>query len=355
MTMDVVFNTHQHIGVITLNRTQALNAIDLPMIKAMQHQLFQWQADDNIHAVVIQAAPGKAFCAGGDVRWLYDSGLARDPVQMQFFWNEYRLNDFIAQFSKPYIALMDGFTMGGGVGISLHGSHPVASERFVFAMPETGIGLFPDIGASYLLSRGPGQLGLYLALTGNRLAASEALTAGLIKHVIASDKLSCVLPGLVEMDLSHNAHQQVSAYLSNLEAIKQPSALDEELKKINLFFEKSTLKDIMMALEQSDEQWAMGTLSCLQQKSPLSLEITFAQMSRAKSMSLSDCLKMDYCLMGHFMAGADFYEGIRAVLIDKDKTPHWQPDSLNEVNATLVAEYFENCMQELSLIHTDPV
>lgn len=349
MTTDVVFDTHRHIGVITLNRAQALNAIDLPMIKAMQEQLFQWQSDDNIHAVVVQAAPGKAFCAGGDVRWLYDTGLAKDPVQMQFFWNEYRLNYFISQFSKPYIALMNGFTMGGGVGISLHGSHPVASERFIFAMPETGIGLFPDIGASFLLSRCPGQLGLYLALTGNRLGASDALASGLIKHMMDSDKLADVVPGLAEMDLSRNAHHQVGSWLANIEMIKIETSLDSELDKINFFFRKPTMQAIMLALEDSDDPWTLETLSNLQQKSPLSLEVTFAQMTRAKSMSMVECLKMDYCLMGHFMAGTDFYEGIRAALIDKDKTPHWKPDNLKKITAADVADYFENCQPELSL------
>ena len=169
MTDDIVFERKQQIGLITLKRPQALNALTLPMIKALQQQLLQWEGDKSIHAVVIQADVGKAFCAGGDVRWLYESGLAKNPEQMQFFWHEYRLNHTIHQFKKPYIALMNGITMGGGVGISLHGSHPVATENFVFAMPETGIGFFPDIGASYLLARCPGQTGIYLGLTGNNL------------------------------------------------------------------------------------------------------------------------------------------------------------------------------------------
>lgn len=348
---DVVFETHQHIGVITLDRVPALNAINLPMVKAMQQQLLTWQADDNIHAVVLKAAPGKAFCAGGDVRWLYDTGLSKDPEQMQFFWHEYRLNYFISQFSKPYIALMDGITMGGGVGISMHGSHPVASERFVFAMPETGIGLFPDIGASYLLSRCPGELGLYLALTGNRLGAGDTLAAGLVKHVIDADKFSQILPELTELDLSRNAHQQVTDCLAQFETAHPQLTSREELEKINFFFQQPSFKDIMQGLEQSDDPWASKTLSGLQQKSPLSLEVTFAQIRRAKTMSLAECLTMDYCLVGHFMAGHDFYEGIRAVLIDKDKTPRWQPEQINQVTSANVANYFENCQPELTLIN----
>lgn len=172
MTEEVLFSQEGQLGFITLNRPKALNALTLTMIMALQKQLSIWKEDYSIKAVVVQAVPGNAFCAGGDIRWLYNAGRSKDSEQMQFFWHEYRLNHFIHHFGKPYISLLDGITMGGGVGISLHGSHPVASERFVFAMPETGIGFFPDIGASYLLNRCPGFLGVYLGLTGNKLGPS---------------------------------------------------------------------------------------------------------------------------------------------------------------------------------------
>lgn len=351
MTTDIVFETRNHIGVITLSRQQALNALNLPMIKALQLQLSQWQTDATIHAVILQAAPGKAFCAGGDVRWLYETGLAHNPVQMEFFWHEYRLNHYINQFSKPFIVLMDGITMGGGVGISLHGSFPVASERFVFAMPETSIGLFPDIGASYLLSRTPGQLGFYLALTGNRLGANDAYAASLVKQVIASERLAEILPALETMDLSRNAPSQVDVYLKSLaNPLDRRALLVDEFGHINQYFSAGSVKEILGGLEKSNDPWAQTTFNTLQQKSPLSLEVTFAQLQKVKSQSLAFCLKMDYCLVSHFMADKDFYEGVRAILIDKDKNPKWQPESLTMITAADVANYFECDKPDLVLI-----
>ncbi|MDP1603950.1 MAG: enoyl-CoA hydratase/isomerase family protein [Legionella sp.] len=340
MSNAIVFERQHHIGVITLARPEALNAIDLPMIKALQQQLQQWQDDGDIHAVVVQASPGKAFCAGGDVRWLYERGLQNDPEQLQFFWHEYHLNYFIHQFKKPYIALMDGITMGGGVGISLHGSHPVAGSRFVFSMPETGIGLFPDIGASYLLSRCPGHVGLYLALTGNRLGAEDARAMKLVKYTVDTENFAEILPSLHKLNLSQNAALQVSAYLKSV-ACEKEAPIQQDLEKINHYFSRRSLKDIMSGLETSDDAWAATTFTNLQQKSPLSLAVTFEQMHKAKSLSLAECLKLDYCLVGHFMAGKDFYEGIRALLIDKDKNPRWQPSILKNVTNADIANYFE--------------
>jgi enoyl-CoA hydratase len=340
MSTAIVFERQQHIGVATLSRPEALNALNLPMIKALHEQLQQWETDSDIHAVIVQAAPGKAFCAGGDVRWLYEKGLANDPQQLQFFWHEYHLNHFIHQFKKPYIALMDGITMGGGVGISLHGSHPVASERFIFSMPETGIGLFPDIGASFLLSRCPGFVGIFLALTGSRLGAADALAMNLVKYVIASEKFASILQGLHQLDLSQNASARVSSYLNSM-AVDDESPIQGNLEKINDYFSRNSVIKIMAGLEASTDPWAQTTLNTLQQKSPLSLEVTFEQMKKAKSMSLADCLKLDYCLVSHFMAGKDFYEGIRAILIDKDKKPQWQPSNVMSVTEADVADYFE--------------
>jgi enoyl-CoA hydratase/carnithine racemase len=348
MSEDILFTQEQHIGIITLARVQALNALTLPMILAIQHQLQVWQDDKSIHAVVIQAAPGKAFCAGGDIRSLYDG--RGDPQQMQFFWHEYRLNHFIHQFKKPYIALMDGVTMGGGVGISLHGSHPVASERFIFAMPETGIGFFPDIGASYLLARCPGYLGIYLGLTGNRLGARDAEALGLVKHVIPSDKMQAVLNRLVEVDLSINAHAQVDACLQHFSIIDEPAPIMELEAIIDNCFSGEDVESIFKMLSKSDNPWHGEILNTLKQKAPLSLKITLAQLQKAKSMTMADCVKMDYCLVGHFMRDHDFYEGVRALLVDKDKTPHWQPESLSMATSARVADYFECGQPELPLL-----
>ncbi len=337
---DILFSQERHIGLITLQRVYALNALTLPMIHALHHQLTAWLSDPEIHAVVIQAVPGKAFCAGGDVRWIYDAGLQNHVLPLQFFWHEYRLNYLIHQFKKPYIALMDGITMGGGVGISLHGSHPVATERFVFAMPETGIGFFPDIGASYLLSRCRGNVGPYLGLTGNRLGPMDAYAWGLVKEVIGSDQLQNTLNALIEADLSIDADARVDACLKRFAMPKAAGPMMHFEQAILEGFQSPDMESIMTALESMEATWGIETRTLLEQKSPLSLKVTLAQLQKAKSMSMAECIKMDYCLVGHFIRDPDFYEGVRALLVDKDKSPHWQPNSLSAVTPKMVADYF---------------
>lgn len=351
MTAELRCSEHRHIGVITLNRPQALNALTLKMIKTMQQQLLQWQQDEAIHAVVIQAESGKAFCAGGDVRWLYDEGLAKSPEQMQFFWHEYRLNHFIHQFSKPYIALMDGITMGGGVGISLHGSHPVASERFSFAMPETGIGFFPDIGASYLLSRCPGQYGTYLGLTGNRLNAAEARACGLIKYNVEAQYFPDLLAALINTDLSKDAHQRVDDCIEQFAMAQKEALITNHYDAIMQTFQSDNIEKIIHALEHMNDEWSQAILTTLMQKAPLSLKVTLAQIRRARLLSMDECIKMDYCLVSHFMQDHDFYEGVRALLVDKDKNPQWCPACLQEVSEGRVADYFECAQDGLPLYH----
>ncbi|KTC94514.1 enoyl-CoA hydratase/isomerase family protein [Legionella erythra] len=350
MTADILFSRQRHLGIVTLNRPDALNALTLPMIKAMQHQLLQWQKDNAIHAIVIQAEPGKAFCAGGDVRWLYEAGRKKDPEQMQFFWHEYRLNHFIHQLNKPYIALMDGITMGGGVGVSLHGSHPVASERFVFAMPETGIGFFPDIGASYLLARCPGQAGIYLGLTGNRLNVEEALTMQLVKQHVPSQQFPDLLNALIGADLSNDAYRAVDDCLSRFAARRSNAEIENHLAEIDHCFRYPHVESILDSLLEIDSEWTKNIASKLHEKSPLSLKITLEQIHKAKTLSMAECMKMDYCLVSHFMKDEDFYEGVRALLVDKDKAPKWRPDCLERVTSAKVADYFE-CEDTLDLIN----
>lgn len=341
MSTDLIFTREQHIGLVTINRPQALNALTLPMILALQQQLTLWQDDHRIHAVVVRAVEGKAFCAGGDVRWLYDAGRAKNPEQMQFFLHEYRLNQLIHDYPKPYIALMDGVTMGGGVGISMHGSHPVASERFVFAMPETGIGFFPDIGASHLLARCPDHVGMYLGLTGNRVNATDAYELGLLKHVIKSDDCSDVLHALIQADLASDAATRVTDCLQTFAAPVLPPSITEQRGYIAHCFKESTVESIIDALKNTNEEWHRDIGVNLNRKSPLSLKVTLRQLQEAEHKTLADCLRVDYCLVGHFMRDHDFYEGVRALLVDKDKSPRWQPATLSNVTESMVNGYFE--------------
>lgn len=348
MAMDISFARKEHIGIISLNRSDALNALNLGMIKAFQQQLSLWQNDDNIHAVVIKSDVEKAFCAGGDVRWLYEAGLQKSPAQLEFFWHEYRLNHYIHSFKKPYIALMNGITMGGGVGISLHGSHPIATERFVFAMPETGIGFFPDIGASYLLARCPGYAGIYLGLTGNRLNAEEAQSLNLVNYVISSTQIERIIDSLIYTDLSTKAHQSVDVCLQEFATPRHPPFSLQT--KIDNCFAFDTVEEILAKLEKNDDEWSITLINNLAKKSPLSLKVTLAQIKKAKNSSLADCLKLDYCLVSKFMRDSDFYEGVRALLVDKDKNPHWQPATLELVSAAKVADYFASESNNFKLI-----
>lgn len=339
MHSDIHFEIKQQLGIITLSRPQALHALTLSMVQELKSVLLTWEADERIKAIVIQALPTKAFCAGGDIRGLYEMGKDYPERALIFFHEEYELNYAISECSKPYISLMDGLTMGGGVGISLHGTFPIAGSRFVFAMPETAIGFFPDIGASYILSRLPDNIGLYLALTGNRLNAEEAKSLNLVKFFLKPQSFTSVLVRLLETDLSSHAHERVSEQLNQLQGSTKWVPFENQAMIASFFNEKS-LEGVFAKLKASDDPWAREILNNLKQKSPLSLGVTFEQIQRAKSMSLKDCLAMDYCLVQHFIKGQDFYEGVRAAIIDKDKDPKWQPDSLDKLTDTMVAEYF---------------
>jgi enoyl-CoA hydratase/carnithine racemase len=345
--LEVLFNQAGQIGLITLNRPQALNALTLTMIRAIHTQLCLWETDVSINAVVIRAVPGKAFCAGGDVRWLYQTGMSNTVKAIEFFWHEYRLNHLIAHFGKPYIALMDGITMGGGVGVSLHGSYPIASERFIFAMPETSIGFFPDIGASYLLTRCPDALGIYLGLSGNHLDSSEALNARLIKGIIPSDRMDALLDELVRLDLTHHAIERIEQCLKRY-TIEPKITLNKASLMIKQCFSLRTVEAIYNALDQQGDAWAYELLETLKLKSPFSLKLTLEQLHQAQGRSLAECLQMDYDLVHHFMKDSDFYEGVRALLINKDKHPVWNPTQLNEVTRSKVTRYFSKAVTRLA-------
>jgi len=338
MDAEVLFSEEGALGVITLNRPNALNALTLNMIMAIQAQLSLWKTNESIHAVVLKAKPAKAFCAGGDIRSLYYS--KEDAQQMQFFWHEYRLNHFIHQFGKPYISLIDGMVMGGGVGISLHGSHPIASEQLIFAMPETSIGFFPDIGASHLLTSCPGSLGIYLGLTGNRLDAKAAMHAGLVCQIVPSAQMPALYDALMNKDLSANAFQAVDDCIQTFAVNKGQEKSGELNSLVDLCFAKDTIDQIRQALQQDDSAMALELDHTLMQKSPLSLKVTLAQLHKAKGLTLAQCLQMDYDLVGHFMQGKDFYEGVRALLIDKDKNPQWTPAQLDLISEPMVQDYF---------------
>ena len=334
-TSDIRFAVEGGVAFVTLSRPKALNALTLDMIRAYYPRLKAWNEDPAIRAVVISGEGEKAFCAGGDVRAVYDS-VKTTPSDMYrtFFQEEYRLNRLIHRLSKPYVALIDGITMGGGLGLSRHGSHQIATERTMASMPETGIGLFPDIGATWFLNQCPGKIGLYLALTGARVLAADAVHVRFATHYAPS----AALEGF-RKDVAAGA--DVEAAIAAIATDPGPAPLASVRAEIERTFAGDSVEAILAALAAEDSDWARETLRILQAKSPTSLKVTFEQLRRGAGLAIEEVLVMEYRMTQAFMSGHEFFEGIRAVLIDKDQSPKWRPPTLAEVTAADVARYFE--------------
>lgn len=327
-----------NIGLITLNRPSVLNALNHAMFKTMHEYLSTWQGQPSIKAVIIRATEGRAFCAGGDVKSVYEKRLNKADDVGDFFKDEYAVNRLIYHYSKPYIALLDGITMGGGAGVSLHGSHRVATERMSFAMPETTIGFFPDVGGSYFLSRVPYKIGFYLGLSGDRIAYNDVFNLGLVDYVISSDKKNQLIQCLVETDLP--SKQAVTEIIKNFSMHVPSSELIKHKQVIESCFSYPSVEKILAALNLSTD-WCRQVAHTLKTKSPTSLKVTLQELIRGEQLDFDACMDMEYVMMQQFLSSHDFLEGVRAVLIDKDKNPKWQPSHLNEVTEDDVLHYFE--------------
>ena len=337
---DILFERLGALAVVTLNRPRALNALTLDMIDRFEPQLAAWTEDAEVAAVLVRGSGERAFCAGGDVRAIWESCRADGRLARDFFRAEYRLNRRVHVFPKPYVALIDGVVMGGGVGVSLHGSHRVASERTVFAMPETGIGLFPDVGASYALPRLPGALGLYLGLTGRRLAAADCLYAGIATHFVESAHLDQLVAALAEVVGAELPAAMVERILDLFSTDPAPSDLVARQGAIDRCFGADRLEDVFAALNAEGGQWAIDTLEALGRCSPTSLKVAFRQLRRGAGLDFDSVMRMEFRISQACVAGHDFPEGIRAVVIDKDNRPRWDPPRLEEVSEALVERHF---------------
>ena len=327
--------------VVALNRPRALNALSFAMCRALDDGLRRWQADPEVHAVVIKGAGERAFCAGGDIRWLYQVLTTRgEDEALRFYALEYPMNARLHHFTKPYVALLDGIAMGGGVGVSVHGSHRVVTERTVFAMPETGIGLFPDVGATYVLPRLPGALGMYLGLTGARLGAADCLYAGIGSCFVAAARLDELEAALARADLSEDAHAAVQAVLDGFGDDPGPPPLREDVDRIDACYGQDSLEAVLRALEDEPTGWGQAQLETLATRSPTSLAVTFRQLRAGAGLEFDDAMRLEYRLVQRFMAGHDFREGVRALIIDKDSRPQWRPSTLEDVTAADVEAYF---------------
>jgi enoyl-CoA hydratase len=318
-------------GRIRLNRPKALNALNQEMVNLILGALAAFGADPAVHLVLIDA-PERGFCAGGDVRGLRAEAMAGDTESVtRFFASEYAMNQEIADLRKPYVALVDGVCMGGGIGVSVHGSHRIATERAVFAMPETAIALFPDVGASYVLPRLPGALGMYMGLTGARMSGADAVHAGLATHFVPSDRLGALGEAIVKDGVA-----VIAEYAAPLPAF----SLGRARGVIDTVFSAGSLKEIVARLEQDGGEFARATLAQLRAHSPSALHWSFRIIQEGASRNLSQALAAELALVRHVAMSAEFLEGVRAMLVDKDRMPKWQPARIEDVDPAAIGAFF---------------
>lgn len=331
------FERRGGLAVIVLDRPKALNALTHPMVRAMSRRLASWRDDPEVAAVLVKAVPGRAFCAGGDIlaatRRVRDHG-ADDALT--FFRDEYRLNWRIKQFPKPYIALVDGIVMGGGVGISVHGSHRVLTEATMFAMPETGIGFFPDVGGSFFLPRLPGAVGTWLGLTGAKLGPADGLAAGIGTHLVPRDRLD----GLEEALAGAGDAAAIDAALARFQGAPDGGELLGTRSMIDDAFAGGSIGEIVRALERQGTPFAADQRTTLETRSPFSLHASLALLRRGRRLEFAECMRLEYRTARHFLEAQDFAEGVRALLVDKDKRPRWRHDRLEAVPAAEVEALF---------------
>jgi enoyl-CoA hydratase len=337
MTDDILLKVEGHAGFISLNRPLALNALTLPMVHAMTEALLAWRDDDAVKCVVIDHADGRGFCAGGDIAFLRNSAINDGGVSgRKFFHDEYQLNHLLFTYPKPVVAFMDGICMGGGVGISQPARFRVATENTKFAMPETGIGLFPDVGGGWYLSRLEGRVGQYLALTGSRVAGAECLALGLATHYLPSSALVEAKARIASEDVEH-----LDGILSTLSETPPASKIVETLLQINRHFASDQFEDILESLEGDESEWAMKELAALRTKSPQTCKVALRQLAESlKLTDFADNMAMEYRIASRVIIRPDFAEGVRAVIVDKDNAPQWDPATAEGVTEALVDAIF---------------
>ncbi|WP_306145184.1 enoyl-CoA hydratase/isomerase family protein [Roseibium sp. MMSF_3412] len=335
MNDEILFEVRGKAGFVTLNRPKALNALTHDKVRALAAQLELWADDPGVRHVVIQGAGGKAFCAGGDIRSIYDAKLAGEIEGLKtFFRDEYTLNAYIKAYPKPYIALIDGIVMGGGVGVSVHGSHRVGTGNMLFSMPETGIGFFPDVGGTFFLPRMPDRIGIYCALSAGRLKQADALYSGVLTHAIGEESLSDLKAALETAD-------DVDATLERFCVTGEAGPVEQNRGVIENAFSASSVEDVLARLDAAGDDFALKTAAAIRGKSPTSVLIAFEQMKRGATLNFNECMKLEYRIVSQILNGEDFFEGIRAVVVDKDQSPQWSPNQLAQVDTDGLASYFE--------------
>lgn len=350
---EVLKSLEGNIGLITLNRTQQFNALNQSMVQDLFRHLTEWREDPAIQAVIIQAAPGKAFCSGGDLKMVHE--YLEDPLRIQtYFRQEYQLDLLIQQYPKPYIAFLNGITMGGGAGISILGSHRIATENTIFAMPETGIGFFSDAGTTYYLSKIQNAMGIYLALTGARLNPSECLALGLVDAYLPAEQLSNLIDQLCQRPLKPDPNGCIASIISSFSKSIDPDPPLLNDTVIAHAFSQPSVDNILSALNESHSEHHQRIGNELLQKSPMSLKANLKILQQATFSDFKTCLNREFRLASRLSILPDFKEGIRSAIIDKDKCPRWIPHSLSHISDETICDLlkpFENPNEELTPEH----
>lgn len=336
---DVSTDTIGAIGRIRLERPAALNALDLPMFQAIERALLAWRDDPRIGAVITRGT-GKAFSAGGDIRAVRDAVLRDDWTYTETLYrSEYGINALISAYPKPYVALIDGYCLGGGMGLAVHGSHRVVSESAVLAMPETAIGFFPDIGCTYLLPRLPGNVGFYLGLTGYRMNAADAIACGVADALVSREHFDAVEAAIAEDPA------QIDAVLGRYAQPSDAAPLAPYRAQIERCFGAASVRGVVAALERDGSAWAQETLAVLRRMSPHALAVSFAMFKRSATMTLEESLDMELRVGRIMCRSADFLEGVRAMVIDKDRTPAWSDAAIEAVDEDAVRRMIEDALR----------
>lgn len=329
------------LGLISLNRPRIINSLSLGMVRAIDAALDDFEKDPTIAAVMVMGEGERGFCAGGDIKMLYEGGKAGSPEPATFWREEYRLNARIGSYPKPYVVLIEGITMGGGVGLSGHASHRIATETARLAMPEAGIGFFPDVGATWLLSQAPGELGTYMGLTGEPVGATDAIAAGFADWLVDTSQVSEIADALASLPATAG-HNDVAAVIAEVANPATALAFAEYRNLIDRCFVFDTIEEILDALSLETSEFATKARATMLTRSPTSLKVTLALLRKGRSSpDLETCLEREFAATDQILRTPDFYEGIRAAIIDKDRNPKWSPATLDAVGPAIVDAFFQ--------------
>lgn len=331
VTDEVLTEVRGKAGVITLNRPKAMNALNQNMVDVLARVLDEWRTDDQVSLVILTGAGERGLCAGGDVVSLYNDARANGTDGAKFWADEYELNLAISTYPKPYVAIMNGIVLGGGIGVSAHGSHRIVTDDTRVGMPETGIGFVPDVGGSHLLTHVPSHLGTHLALTGQHVGAGAAIECGLADVYVPQDQIDALVGELC----STGDAGVVEGF-----AKPAPTGFDAEHSDIEEVYSKETVEEILTALDAVEADWAKDAAKRIRRNSPLALKVTLESLRRAKGQSLAEALDTEFRVSVNMQRGHEFVEGVRAQLVDKDRNPQWQPATLAEVGPAEVEAVF---------------